>query len=103
MLNDSKNFRIKKVKIDISGQFQITQPTVTSRLSHRNKLKTKMKYFVLISVALVGTCFAAELRRDEKWPPKMLLDFLAPIRKICLDKTGVTPGKNVMGTAIIFV
>lgn len=60
-----------------------------------------MKYFVLITVALVGTCFAGELRRDEKWPPKMLLEFLEPIRKVCLAKTGVTVGNNVNETAII--
>lgn len=53
-----------------------------------------MKNLVFIIVVLATTCFAADLRRDEKWPPKMLLDFLEPIRITCMGKTGVTPGND---------
>ncbi|KAG4073100.1 hypothetical protein HA402_009519 [Bradysia odoriphaga] len=49
-----------------------------------------MKFFIAISLALVSTCFAADLRRDEKWPPKALLEYLEPIRISCMGKTGVT-------------
>lgn len=50
-----------------------------------------MKLFTLSALLLVGTCLA-ELRRDDVWPPKMVIEFLTPIRNTCMEKTGVTAG-----------
>ncbi|XP_055305303.1 pheromone-binding protein-related protein 6-like [Sitodiplosis mosellana] len=33
---------------------------------------------------------AVEVRRDEKWPPKMLLDWVRPAATECRERTGVT-------------
>lgn len=52
-----------------------------------------MKLFAFCILLFVASCFA-ELRRDEIWPPPALIAALAPIRKICMEKTGVTAGND---------
>lgn len=64
--------------------------SVPKNLSYKS---IRMKIFVFVSLLLIGTGFA-QVRRDDVWPPKAVIDFLTPIRTTCMGKTGVTAGNR---------
>lgn len=60
---------------------------------HHTAIKSniEMKLFIVVCLFLVGVC-SAQLRRDDVWPPKEVIEFLTPIREICMKNTGVSAG-----------
>lgn len=42
---------------------------------------------------IVAVVLAVEVRRDDQWPPKQMIEWFMPAGKLCKEKTGVTEGK----------
>ncbi|XP_031628634.1 pheromone-binding protein-related protein 6-like isoform X2 [Contarinia nasturtii] len=52
-------------------------------------MTNKSKHFIMCFL-FAATAMAVEVRRDEKWPPKMLLQWFLPAAKECKERTGVS-------------
>lgn len=60
--------------------------------SYQNDMMKLILFFFFIAVLAIG-CYAVEKRKDDKWPPKEILETFRPIAKVCQEHTGVTHGR----------